>query len=149
MENQDWVTWKDMKHPKYCIIRTGSKAMCFMYIYQCYWWLIRSHRTGLNVNTYKGPGGWFNIEMPPYQYRKSFCGDKTILRLSYLHNGLPILVRWHLYIESYGKRFHVMMSSWSSTTMPVPTMTSSNGSIFRVTGHLCGEFTAPRWIPCT
>ena len=26
-------------------------------------------------------------------------------------------------------------------------MTSSNGSIFRVTGHLFGEFTGPRWIP--
>ena len=28
-------------------------------------------------------------------------------------------------------------------------MTSSNGDIFRVTGHLCGEFTGPRWIPNT
>ena len=28
-------------------------------------------------------------------------------------------------------------------------MTSSNGNIFRVTGHLCGEFTGPRWIPHT
>ena len=28
-------------------------------------------------------------------------------------------------------------------------MTSSNGSIFRVTGPLCGEFTGPRWIPHT
>ena len=27
--------------------------------------------------------------------------------------------------------------------------TSSNGNIFRVTGHLCGEFTDPRWIPRT
>ena len=26
-------------------------------------------------------------------------------------------------------------------------MTSSNGNIFRATGHLCGEFTGPRWIP--
>ena len=26
-------------------------------------------------------------------------------------------------------------------------MTSSNGTIFRVTGHLCGEFTGHRWIP--
>ena len=25
-------------------------------------------------------------------------------------------------------------------------MTSSNEDIFRVTGHLCGEFTGPRWI---
>ena len=28
-------------------------------------------------------------------------------------------------------------------------MTSSNGNICRVTGHLCGEFTGRRWIPCT
>ena len=28
-------------------------------------------------------------------------------------------------------------------------MTASNGNIFRVTGHLCGEFTGPRWIPRT
>ena len=27
--------------------------------------------------------------------------------------------------------------------------TSSNGNISRVTGHLCGEFTGPRWIPRT
>ena len=26
-------------------------------------------------------------------------------------------------------------------------MTSSNGNICRVTGHLCGEFTGHRWIP--
>ena len=26
-------------------------------------------------------------------------------------------------------------------------MTSSNGNIFCVTGHLCGEFTGPQWIP--
>ena len=28
-------------------------------------------------------------------------------------------------------------------------MTSSNGNIFCVTGHLCGEFTSPGWIPRT
>ena len=31
---------------------------------------------------------WFNIKMKSYQYRKSHCGDKTILRPSYLHNGI-------------------------------------------------------------
>ena len=35
---------------------------------------------------YSGP--WFNIKMLSYQYRKSHCGDKTILRPSYLHNGI-------------------------------------------------------------
>ena len=33
-------------------------------------------------------GGWFNIKKSSYQYRKSHCGDKTILRPSYLHNGI-------------------------------------------------------------
>ena len=32
---------------------------------------------------------------------------------------------------------------------PHDMMTSSNGNSFRVTGHLCGEFTGPRWIPHT
>ena len=35
-----------------------------------------------------GPGGQFKIKMPSYQYRKSHYGDKAILRLSYLHNGI-------------------------------------------------------------
>ena len=34
------------------------------------------------------PGPWFNIKMSSYQYRKSHCGDKTIIRSSYLHNGI-------------------------------------------------------------
>ena len=34
------------------------------------------------------PGPRFNIKMTSYQYRKSNCGDKTILRPSYLHNGI-------------------------------------------------------------
>ena len=37
----------------------------------------------------------------------------------------------------------------SPATYPCPMMTSSNGNIFRVTGHLCGKFTGPRWIPHT
>ena len=33
-------------------------------------------------------GPRFNIKMTPYQYRKSHCGDKTVMRSSYLHNGI-------------------------------------------------------------
>ena len=36
----------------------------------------------------KRTGPWFNIKMTSYQYRKFHCGDKTILRQSYLHNGI-------------------------------------------------------------
>ena len=34
------------------------------------------------------PGPRFNIKMSSYQYRKSHCGDKTVIRSSYLHNGI-------------------------------------------------------------
>ena len=34
-------------------------------------------------------------------------------------------------------------------TVDLCMVTSSNGNIFRVTGHLCGEFTGYRWIPRT
>ena len=31
---------------------------------------------------------WFNIKISSYQYRESHCGDKTVVRSSYLHNGI-------------------------------------------------------------
>ena len=36
-------------------------------------------------------GGWINIKMSSYQYRKFHSGDKTILRPSYLHNGISYM----------------------------------------------------------
>ena len=75
----------------------------------------------------KYPGGWFNIKMPSYQYRRIHCGHKidgtmqercnsianalelclsciNPLRWSYHHlisiMGFPTLVKQHLYIES-------------------------------------------------
>ena len=38
--------------------------------------------------TQKSSGPRFNINMTSCQFRKSHCGDKTILRPSYLHNGI-------------------------------------------------------------
>ena len=42
-------------------------------------------------------------------------------------------------------------SSYTSTICPASgyMMTSSDGNIFRVTGHLCGEWTGHRWNPRT
>ena len=31
---------------------------------------------------------WVNIKMSSYQYGKSHCGDKTVIRSSYLHHGI-------------------------------------------------------------
>ena len=38
---------------------------------------------------------------------------------------------------------------FNTALWPTGMMTSSNGNIFRVTGHLCGEFSGDRWIPRT
>ena len=43
---------------------------------------------GLGYHVNMGSGPWLNIKMSSYQYKKSHCGDQTILRLSYLHNGI-------------------------------------------------------------
>ena len=34
------------------------------------------------------PGGWFNIKIASYQYRKSYYGHRMILRPSYLCSGI-------------------------------------------------------------
>ena len=48
------------------------------YTYQLQQRLTGCHRSGPR----------FNIKMSSYQYRKSHCGDKTVVRSSYLHNGI-------------------------------------------------------------
>ena len=55
------------------------------------------------------PGQWFNIKMS-YQYMKSHCGDKTILRPSYLHNGISYTGKmaslyWIRALNEYGSIF--------------------------------------------
>ena len=42
-------------------------------------------RSIIHGSSWSGP--WFNSKMSSYQYRKSHCGDKTVVRSSYLHNG--------------------------------------------------------------
>ena len=36
----------------------------------------------------KRSGGCLYIKMSSYQYKESHCGDKTVVRSSYLHNGI-------------------------------------------------------------
>ena len=47
-----------------------------------------THDTPYPTPSWVNYGPWFNIKIPSYQYRTSHCGGKTILRPSYLHNGM-------------------------------------------------------------
>ena len=73
------------------------------FIYGCRTW---------SSNEWHKPGGWFNIEMPSYQYRKSHCGDKTILRPSYLHNGISYTGKM---TSLYWTR---ALTTWQNTRIP-------------------------------
>ena len=73
-----------------------------------------------------------------------------------LYNGcnyLSILGLKVIHISQRGPSKHVYTNEhqWDQDICDhsLVMMTSSNGNIFRVTGHLCGEFTGPRWIPRT
>ena len=51
-------------------------------------------------------GAWFNSQMSSYQCRKSHCGDKTVVRSSYLHNKIS-----YTGTMTSGSRFNMKMSS--------------------------------------
>ena len=50
--------------------------------------LSKLHSSIYATNILQYTGSCFNIKISSYQYWKSHCGDKTILRPSYLHNGI-------------------------------------------------------------
>ena len=65
--------WDDIDNWYPSRLKTRTQSSCW------------SNARGQGINS---PGPWFNIKMSSYQYRKSHCGDKTVVRSSYLHNGI-------------------------------------------------------------
>ena len=61
--------------------------------------------------TKEAPGPWFNIKTSSNQYRKSHCGDKTIWRPSYLHNGITYTGKTALYCDGPLVPNHAAQSS--------------------------------------
>ena len=75
--NLSWTYPQNHSHCSLCHLQPILKKKSFI----CFPQYCLRH-TGSN------PGAWFNIKMSSYQYRKPHCGDKTILRPSYFHNGI-------------------------------------------------------------
>ena len=48
----------------------------------------KAHQFFWSATPHCTSGHWFNIKMSSYLYRKSHYGDKTVVRSSYLHNGI-------------------------------------------------------------
>ena len=80
------------------------------------------------------------------------CWFKLILLLSVISDGLFHRVISHRYWLCHC--LYCRAGNWAQLTSHIGEskfhmMTSSNENIFRVTGHLCVEFTGHRWIPHT
>ena len=87
MDKNDKLVWSG-NFPSGCNVHNIS----FYYDFSLVRHSIRTFR-GMNekmqsIIVKSSPGPWFNIKLSSYQYRKSDYGDKTILRPSYLHNGV-------------------------------------------------------------
>ena len=73
--------------------------------------------------------------------------------------GLPLVILSHANIEYCDAVVSINMNEYLVTRILSVIslnqcdgsymMMAPNGNIFRVTGLLCGEFSGPRWIPCT
>ena len=104
---------------------------------------------GLLLVKHMKPGPWFNIKMSSYQYRKSHCGDKTVVRSSYLHSGISYTGKmsslyWISAQEYFAQfypwlcAFHTFMSWWHHDLYG-----------FHLISPLWGESNSDWWIPFT
>ena len=69
-------------------------------------------------------------------------GISQVLEACKFDDFIEGLSWWHHDMTMYGR-------ITDRLTIDCTMMTSSNGNLFCVTGHLCSEFTGPRWIPLT
>ena len=79
----DVLPYYFFQNVKFC----SRKIPLFLYVRLCH---VLHHRLCIEVCGCMIPGLGPDsiIKMAPYQYRKSHCGDKTISRSFYLHNGI-------------------------------------------------------------
>ena len=91
---QGWW-FETLSHPlwRHCNAAYHVKMVQLFKLAVCYSWFGGGQEPGHHCIQLKqahcmSTGPWFNIKMTSYQYRKSHWGDKTVVRSSYLHNGI-------------------------------------------------------------
>ena len=69
-----------------------------------------------------------------------------IFKCIFFNWSFPFLIQISLHLVSKREFIWQVHIGWGYGLVSGDMMASSNGNSFRVTGHLCGEFTGPRWI---
>ena len=128
---------------------------CHMYVISYYTGLCnnkserhQNNMTRYKSNSYDSFGG--AIIMICKKANKLWCYWKSIVKTVHI----KIVECFFIYLNymdnvELSSIYSGMNTIWTEEISGMDMMTSSNGNIFRVTGHLCGEFPGPRWIPRT
>ena len=145
-----WAAFSSLAAPKVFVMKTEGVIMTTRGSY-CAWTI-----NSLTIDSLWP--SWLKCLTAPSHYLNRYW---LIIRLVMWHSSAQFHRKWLKYLfliwfwisigwrlqtyftgpMSYFARFDFKTGSFM--------MTSSNGNIFRVTGHLCGEFTGHRWIPRT
>ena len=87
--------------------------------------------------------------MSSYQYRKSHCGDKTVVRSSYLHNGISYTGKMSslYWIEALvSKLLFPLEPIPPQSTASKVSVNSIESLTHIITTHNCGEQIVPYWL---
>ena len=123
------------------------------------WWHFQKHFfneniwVSIKISQNFVPKGPIN-NIPSLVQKVVWCrpGDKPLSEPIMVRLPMHICVTWPQWVilMSFRKRYQAITLCIEATAENLEfMMTSSKGNIFRVTGHLCGEFTGPQWIPRT
>ena len=79
-----------------------------------------------------------NIKMTSYQYRKSHCGDKTVVTPSYLHNGISYTGKmsslyWIRALNPFSHKDHI---SWSMLVLQYTIIAASSSCMSKCTRRM-------------
>ena len=72
-----------------------------------------------------------------------FCVCLNYVCLFHSKTGQAMVCRFYRHLKLIP---FMPIKSWQTGDISIFMKTSLNGNLFRVTGHLCGEFTGLRWI---
>ena len=134
-------------HKRYSVISWSFLPMIILPIKIHYvlteskgWCMIKTYNHWNSINMYVAKLIWTRLISDNDAVRD--------LHYSWVLSTWSIRIRWFK-TPSPSHMHDFRQVGYGSVTRLSGMMTSSNGNIFRVTGHLCGEFTGPRWIPRT
>ena len=116
-------------------------SFLFYFLLHCFViWIILQGRVLISFFCDRNPPGpWFNTKMLFYQYRKSHCGDKRVVRSSYIHNGISYTGKMSslYWIRAQGSMDSPYKEPIKWKAFPCHDMFCSNTNTLSMTSMMC------------